>query len=395
MNKDKLKALSDVVGKINKTYGAGTIMTAADAVKAGKLTKRVLKTPSLELNQALWCGGLSGIVELFGPSGSGKTSLAIDTIVLNQKEDPDFIAAWLETEGSVTETILQDHGVDLDRLVYIRQEDVGNAESALDILRGLINRENLFNMIVVNSVAGLTPKKESEDDLDKQNIALIARTMSKFFRVATGDISKNNITAVFINQVRDNVGQMFGDTAVTTGGKALGFYADQRIRMNQLKIQAADPIKEDEGVKISFIIKKNRRAGVHNPFTKGQYYARFDSGIDSIIPLPQMLLDAGVMEQKGAWWYYKDQGGNILFVDGIEGKFSSKNAFLDTLRSNKTWYDTMVGALLARGRGIAESQTAFEVEESQAENALNASLIAESEDGIAEACDGLGDTDAF
>ncbi len=395
MKKDKLKALNDVVGKINKTYGAGTVMTAADAVKAGKLTKRILKTPSLELNQALWCGGLSGIVELFGPSGSGKTSLAIDTIVLNQKEDPDFIAAWLETEGSVTETILQDHGVDLDRLVYIRQEDVGNAESALDILRGLINREDLFNMIVVNSVAGLTPKKESEDDLDKQNIALIARTMSKFFRVATGDISKNNITAVFINQVRDNVGQMFGDTAVTTGGKALGFYADQRIRMNQLKIQAADPIKEDEGVKVSFIIKKNRRAGVHNPFTKGQYYARFDSGVDSIIPLPQMLLDAGIMEQKGAWWYYKDLGGNILSIDGIEGKFASKNAFLDILRTNKTWYNTMVGALLVNGKGAVESQTAFEVEESQAENALNASLIAESEDGIAEAYDGFGEDEQF
>lgn len=382
MNKDKAKALGEVVNKINKTYGAGTIMTAADAVKAGKLTKKVLRTPSLELNEALWCGGLSGIVELFGPTGSGKTSLAIDTIVLNQKEDPDFIAAWLETEGSVTETILQDHGVDLDRLIYIRQEDVGNAESALDILRGVINRENLFNMIVINSVAGLTPKKESEDDLDKQNIALIARTMSKFFRVATGDISKNNITAVFINQVRDNVGQMFGDTAVTTGGKALGFYADQRIRMNQLKIQAADPIKEEEGVKISFIIKKNRRAGVHNPFTKGQYYARFDSGIDSVIPLPQMLLEAGIMEQKGAWWYYKHQNGNVLSVDNIEGKFPSKNAFVDILRTNKQWYDTMTAALNAKGLNKPEIQTIFEVEESQAENALNESLVMESDEEV-------------
>lgn len=216
MDKDKMKRIQSTMNQINKRFGADTVMKASDAVSQGKLTKRITPTPSLELNDALHCGGLAGIVELYGPNSSGKTSLAIDTLVSAQKKDPDFVAAWLETEGSVTEEILRDHGVDLERLIYWRQEDVGNAENALDVARGFITSGDV-DMMVVNSVAGLSPKVETEDDLEKQNIALVARLLSKFFRVATGIASKNDVTMIFINQVRDNVGQMFGDTTTTTG----------------------------------------------------------------------------------------------------------------------------------------------------------------------------------
>ena len=216
MDKEKMKRLQASIAQINKRYGANTVMKASDAVAQGKLTKRVIPTPSLELNDALHCGGFSGIVELYGPNSSGKTSLAIDTIVKCQKEDPNFVAGWLETEGSVTEKMLEDHGIDLDRLIYWRQEDVGNAENALDILRGFVAGGDI-DMIVVNSVAGLAPKVETEDDLEKQNIALTARLLSKLFRVVNGFAAKNDVTLVFINQIRDNVGVMFGDTTTTTG----------------------------------------------------------------------------------------------------------------------------------------------------------------------------------
>ena len=216
MDKEKLKRLSSLTASINKKFGDGTVMTAKEAADNGKLSKKVLATPSLELNDALHCGGFSGIVELFGPNSSGKTSLAIDTIVKNQNEDPNFVVAWLETEGSVTEQILKDHGVDLGGGCNMRKEDAGNAESALDIARAFITSGDVDAMIV-NSIAGLCPKVENEDDLEKQNIALTARLLSKFFRVATGVASKNDVTMIFINQVRDNVGQMFGDPATTTG----------------------------------------------------------------------------------------------------------------------------------------------------------------------------------
>lgn len=361
---EKMKRIQGTMAQINKRFGANTVMKASDAVSQGMLKKKVIPTPSLELNDALHCGGFCGIVELYGPNSSGKTSLAIDTIVFNQKNDPEFVAAWLETEGSVTETILFDHGVDLDRLIFWKQEDVGSAESALDVARGFISAGDI-DMMVVNSIAGLSPKVEAEDDLEKQNIALTARLLSKFFRVATGAASKGDVTMVFINQVRDNVGQMFGDTTTTTGGKALAFYASQRIRMSQNKIMAADPIKEEEGVKISCITKKNRFAGKYNPYTKCIYYATFANGIDSVIPLPQLLLNAGIMRQAGAWWYHEDAQGNLITIDGIPGKFSSKNAFLDTLRNNKVWYDTMVGKLTGN---LCSTQTEQEIAEINAEN---------------------------
>ena len=365
MDKEKMKRLQASMAQINKRYGANTVMKASDAAAQGKLTKKVIPTPSLELNEALHCGGFSGIVELYGPNSSGKTSLAIDTIVKNQKLDPNFVVAWLETEGSVTEEILMNHGVDLERLIFWRQEDVGNAENALDIARGFIVGGDI-DLIVVNSVAGLTPKTETEDDLEKQNIALVARLLSKFFRVATGAASKGDVTLLFINQIRDNVGVMFGDTTTTTGGKALAFYASQRIKMNRNKIMAADPIKEEEGVKISCIVHKNRFAGKNNPFTKCIYYATYANGIDSVIPMPALLLEAGIMRQAGAWWYYEDEQGQLITIDGIVGKFSSKNNFLDTLRTNEAWYNEMINRL---GGGLASCQSAEEIAEVEAENA--------------------------
>ena len=152
MDKEKQKRLQATMQQINKRFGANTVMKASDAAASGKLSKKIIATPSLELNDALHCGGFAGIVELYGPNSSGKTSLAIDTLVKAQKNDPDFAAAWLETEGSVTEEILQDHGVDLDRLIFWRQEDVGNAENALDVARGFITAGDI-DMMIVNSVA--------------------------------------------------------------------------------------------------------------------------------------------------------------------------------------------------------------------------------------------------
>lgn len=365
MDKEKMKRLQASMAQINKRYGANTVMKASEAAAQGKLTKKIIPTPSLELNEALHCGGFCGIVELYGPNSSGKTSLAIDTLVKNQKLDPNFVGGWLETEGSVTEKMLEDHGVDLERLIYWRQEDVGNAENALDILRGFVVGGDI-DMIVVNSVAGLAPKVETEDDLEKQNIALTARLLSKFFRVVNGFAAKNDITLVFINQIRDNVGVMFGDTSTTTGGKALAFYASQRIKMNRNKIMSGDPIKEEDGVKISCITHKNRFAGKSSPFTKCIYYATYANGIDSVIPMPQMLLNAGIMRQAGAWWYYEDAQGQVITIDGIAGKFSSKNNFLDTLRNNKEWYNEMLNKL---NYNFASVQSPEEIAEIEAENA--------------------------
>ena len=335
---EKQKALDEALGKINKKFGVGTVTKASEA--EDKLIKRTIKTPSIEFNKMLG-GGMKSFIELYGPPSSGKTSMAIETLAYNQKMDPEFIGAWLETEGSVTKEILELHGVDLNRLVYWNQEDVDNAESALDIIRSLVS-SGAVDLVIINSIAGLAPKVETEDDLEKQNIALVARLLSKFFRVITGPANKNKVTMVFINQVRDKVGTMFGNPETTTGGRAIPFYMSQRVRMNSIKIMASDPIKDTEGVKISCIVQKNRFG---YPGAKTTYYANYKTGIDNIVVLPTLLQEAGIVRQAGAWWYYEDENKQPLTVGGIECKFKSKNDFLDALRNNDVLREELMSKL--------------------------------------------------
>lgn len=202
---DKKKNLTAVLNGINKKFGANTV----SFVKDKDLKIEYLQSPSHEFNAMLNGGiGVGRIVEFYGENSSGKTSMAIEIIAHNQKINPDFIAGWFETEGSIDEEILKSFGVDMDRLIYWDQTELG-AEQGLDVLRGLIASKQ-FDMIVVNSVAGLAPKKEIEDDIEKQNVALTARMMSKLMRVITGICFKSKTSMVFINQVRTNVGVMYG-----------------------------------------------------------------------------------------------------------------------------------------------------------------------------------------
>lgn len=376
MDKEKQKNLDDALGKLGKKFGKGIITKASDA--KDKLTKRTLKTPSIEFNNMLG-GGMKAFIELFGPPSSGKTSMAIETLAYNQKLDPNFVGAWLETEGSITEEILALHGVDLNRLIYWNQDDVDNAENALDIIRSLVSSKAV-DLVIINSIAGLAPKAETEDDLEKQNIALIARLLSKFFRVITGPANKNKVTIIFINQVRDKVGVMFGNPETTTGGRAIPFYMSQRVRMNNLKIMAADPIREDEGVKISCIVHKNRFG---NPGAKCTYYANYKTGIDNIVVLPALLQEAGIVRQAGAWWYYEDSNGQPLNVGGIECKFKSKNDFLDALRNNDVLREELVDKLDKVGTTV-EKATDEEMAEIDKENQAIASEMAKIADEYSE-----------
>lgn len=352
VSKEKKKQMDEAMSKINKRFGAGTVSTATNAT--AKLTRKIIKTPSLEFNNMLY-GGIGNIVEFFGPSSSGKTSMAIEILAMNQKENPDFVGAWLETEGSVTKEILAAHGVDLNRLIYWDQQDAGNAEDALDICRSLVT-SGAIDLMIVNSVAGLAPKVETVEDMGKQQMALVARLLSKFFRVITGIAKKNDVTMIFINQVRDKVGVMFGSPETTAGGKALAFYSSVRVRMSRLKIEAKDPISETEGIKIGCITKKNRFAGMNNPFTKCEYYAMFDTGIDSIIILPSLLQEAGVVRQAGAWWYYEDENGKPITVNGVECKFRSKSDFIDNLRSNDKLRNLLIGFLEGKAVSVSEEE---------------------------------------
>jgi len=365
---EKKKKIAELQKQVNKKYGEHALMTGQEAIENGALDNVIVPTPSLELNNALYCGGLSGIVELYGPPASGKTSLAIETLAKSLKEDPNFMALWVETEHSITEDILRQHGVDISRVVFADQANVDSAESVLDIAYGAIV-QGVVNMVIVNSVAGFLPKQEFESDLEKQNVGRTAQLMSKLFRKITGPAGKNKINIVFINQLRDKIGVMFGDPSTTTGGRALAFYADQRIRMSALKIQSSDPITADEGVKIHCIVQKNRRAGIHNPNTECTFYAKFETGIDSTVGIPKLLADNGIFERGGSWWYYPSKD-NVQTIAGVECKFRSEKDLQSELSSNLEFQKEIM-KLLKVDEVSSEEKQAIIAEEEENNNFMN------------------------
>lgn len=365
ISKDKQKALNAIMGKINKKFGDNTISKLVDVTEELRVTYH--KTPSYELNAMLGGGlGKGKIIELFGQPGCGKTSLALEEIANAQREDKEFMVAWLETEGSFDPDDCEMFGIDTDRFLYLEQSEELNAEDAMDIIRSLVSSGE-FDMVVVNSVAALCPKKEVEDDLEKQNIALTARLLSKFLRITTAQISKNKCTLILINQVRANLNSMYGGT-VTSGGMAIPFYSTQRIEMKRERVMSGDPIDEEDGIKIRCKVVKNRLAK-GNPFKVCHYYALYGKGIDGTSELGTVLAREGILNKKGAWLRFEDESGEIIKVPSdkgeIEARWNGNAAFVNFLRENdstKQYFEKLLDEKLATGK-VGVSLSREEIEE--------------------------------
>jgi recombination protein RecA len=350
ISKDKKKIIDGVLGKINKKFGAGITDYLVNIQEELKI--KFFKTPSHEVNLMLGGGiGKGKIVEFYGANSSGKTSMALEIIAKAQKEDPEFMAAWIETERSLDSDYIASFGIDMDRLIVAEQSEDFTAEACMDVIRSLVNSEQ-FGMIVLNSVAALSPKKEVEDELEKQNMALTARLLSKFLRITTGSLGKTKTSLILINQVRQNLGSMYGGN-VTTGGMAIPFYATQRIEFKREKVMAGDVINEEQGVKIRCKVVKNRLAK-GNPFKICNYYALYGKGIDGTSELPSVLAKEGIISGS-SWIYYPDKD-NLKKVPSSEGeieaKWNGKAKFADFLRDNpegRTFFEKLLDEKLSTG----------------------------------------------
>jgi recombination protein RecA len=318
---EKRKIATKVMDAINKDEGHVAVGFASEVAK----NLEFLPTPSEEINIMTGGGFPKGrITELFGNNSSGKTSLCLETIGEDMQADKDSYWAWLESEESFDpEYAVKVHEIDLERLIYIDISETG-AEKSIDRLEALI-RAGILTGFVVNSVAGLVPKKELEEDLEKANIALQARMMSKLMRKWTGLIGKKNLVALFINQLRTDVNARFGDPNVTTGGRALAFYASLRFGMNSLKLQDSDPISADEGLKLNARVAKNRCV-YDNPYKKCEFYVIYGVGVDKLTEIIEKGPEAGVLRKAGAWYYYEKEDGELIEADRavVKGKDQKK-----------------------------------------------------------------------
>ncbi len=308
----KLKALQLAMEKLDKTYGKGSIMKLGDQPV---VDVQAIPSGSVGLDLALGIGGYpkGRIVEIFGPESSGKTTLAIHAIAEAQKQGG--IAAFIDAEHAFDKYYAEKLGVDTDELL-ISQPDHG--EQALEIADNLI-RSGAIDILVVDSVAALTPKAEIEGDMGDSRMGLQARLMSQALRKLTGSISKTNCTVIFINQLREKIGVMFGNPETTTGGNALKFYASVRI-----DIRRSTQIKEGDNVignKTRVKVVKNK---VAPPFRKAEFDIMYGEGISKIGEIIDLGTEFNILKKSGSWYSYGD-------VKLGQGRDSVKNILLDNV----------------------------------------------------------------
>ncbi len=308
---EKLKALDAAIAHLEKEYGKGTVMKLGDP--SNQMNIETIPTGSLSLDIALGLGGIpkGRIVEIYGPESSGKTTVTLHMIAEVQKRGG--IAGFIDAEHALDPVYARNIGVDIDNL-YISQPD--NGEQALEITETMV-RSGAIDIVVVDSVAALVPKAEIEGDMGDSHVGLQARLMSQALRKLTAVISKSNCTVVFINQLREKVGVMFGNPETTTGGRALKFYSS--VRLDVRRIEALKQGGEVIGNRTRVKVVKNKIAP---PFKEAEFDIMFGKGISVAGDILDLAASINVVNKSGAWYAYE---GNKIG----QGRENAKNYLLE------------------------------------------------------------------
>lgn len=335
---DKLKALDAAIAQIEKQYGKGSVMKLGDS--SAQMNVEAVPTGSLSLDLALGIGGLpkGRIIEIYGPESSGKTTVALHAVAEVQKQGG--IAGFIDAEHALDPVYAKNIGVDIDNL-YISQPDCG--EQALEIAETMV-RSGAVDIVIVDSVAALVPKAEIDGEMGDSHVGLQARLMSQALRKLTSIVSKSNCIVIFINQLREKIGVMFGNPETTTGGRALKFYSS--VRLDVRRVEALKQGGEIVGNHTRVKIVKNK---VAPPFREAEFDIMFGQGISKEGDILDLAADIGVINKSGAWYAYN--GEKIG-----QGRENAKSY----LRENPVIRDEVEAKVRAHYDTEAEEETAAE-----------------------------------
>ncbi len=360
----RLDALAQAMGRIEKSFGRGAVMKLGDDVIEDV---EVIPSGSIGLNYALGVGGYprGRIIEIYGPESSGKTTLAIHAIAEAQKRGG--IAAMIDAEHAFDRFYARNLGVDINNLL-IAQPD--NGEQALEIAEQLI-RSSAIDIIVIDSVAALTPKSEIEGEMGDRNMGLQARLMSQAMRKLTGTIARTNTTCIFINQLREKIGQMFGPTETTTGGNALKFYASVRI-----DIRSRASIKDGDDVLGKRALVKVVKNKVAPPFRRAEFDIMFGEGISKAGEIIDLGVDYDVITKSGSWFSYN--GTKIA-----QGRDAAKRVIQDNPELAEELEEKIMAALRADdGEASAKAAAAKKTTEKKADDDAAETTAAVNDDKL-------------
>jgi len=323
-NNERQKALQSTLKQIEKRFGTGAIMRLGERPRQ---EVEVIPTGSLALDLALGIGGIprGRIVEIYGPESGGKTTLALHIVA--QAQRAGGVAAFVDAEHALDPVYARQLGVDVDNLL-LSQPDTG--EQALEIVELLV-RSGAVDVIVVDSVAALVPRAEIEGEMGDAHVGLQARLMSQALRKLTGVLSKSNTSAIFINQIREKVGVMYGNPEVTTGGRALKFYSSVRLDVRR----KGQPIKKGDQPIANVVRVKVTKNKLAPPFREAELELYFGRGIDPVADLVTVAVDRGVIEKSGSWFSY----GEVRLGQG-------KEKAADYLRANPEMIDEIRAKVL-------------------------------------------------
>lgn len=361
---ERLKALDKLSDNFNKAHGEVVCgRVGKNEELQNKITVEFVETPSLNLNYAMGGGFAKGRITIVaGQPDSGKTFLLLETIAKKQKEDPEFIAGWLESEGSLSAKDLVQMGIDTERFFYDTVSRSEGAEVALDKVESVLIG-GLVDMFVINSLKCLTPSEELEKGMGQMQVGLQARMNAKMMRKLTSAVTDNRVAFVMVQHLTTQIGSMSRDPLIVSGGQAIQYGASVILDLRKKSMSDADPFKKEEATKIGVTIKKNHVITDRFPYCKLDYYAVFGKGIDCYLEIAQLAIDAGLLVKSGAFIKVPDADGNPkVLPDGTKLQWQGNAKFKDYLIENPEFFEDLKSKLTGKAEFLTEEEAAEFIE---------------------------------